>query len=163
MEKLRPTVPAMRRNMIWKNWLAAAIILAAVPAAAQSARPALLNPNTATEAELVSMPHMNPQIAKTVVAKRPFAAPKDLDAALAASLNETQRQQLYTRMFVPLNLNTATPQDIMLIPGMSRRMMAEFREYRPYRSMGQFRHEIGKYVSKDEVARLERFVFVPGK
>ena len=41
-------------------------------------------------------------------------------------------------MFVPLYLNTATAEDIMLIPGMSRRMKAEFREYRPYRSMGQF-------------------------
>ncbi|OAI43611.1 hypothetical protein AYO42_01335 [Rhizomicrobium sp. SCGC AG-212-E05] len=149
--------------MVWKNWLAAAILLVSVPAVAQSARPALLNPNTATEAELVSMPHLNPQLAQALLARRPFAAPRDLDAALAASLNETQRQQLYTRMFVPLNLNTATAEDIMLIPGMSRRMMAEFREYRPYRSMGQFRHEIGKYVSKDEVARLERFVYVPGK
>lgn len=149
--------------MAWKNWLVAAVLLASVPAMAQNARPALLNPNTASEAELVSMPHLNAQIAQGLIAKRPFAAPKDLDAALAASLNETQRQQLYTRMFVPLNLNTATPDDIMLIPGMSRRMMAEFREYRPYRSMGQFRHEIGKYVSKDEVARLERFVFIPGK
>lgn len=149
--------------MIWKNWLVAAILLASVPAVAQSARPALLNPNTATEAQLVSMPHLNPQIAQAIIAKRPFAAPKDLDAALAGSLTETQRQQLYTRMFVPLNLNTASADDIMLIPGMSRRMMGEFREYRPYRSMGQFRYEIGKYVNKDEVARLERFVFVPGK
>jgi DNA uptake protein ComE-like DNA-binding protein len=124
--------------MVWKNWLAAAILLASVPAAAQSARPALLNPNTATQAELVSMPHLNPQLAQTLLARRLFAAPKDLDAALAASLNETERQQLYTRMFVPLYLNTATAEDIMLSPGMSRRMKAEFREYRPYRSMGQF-------------------------
>jgi len=109
--------------MVWKNWLAAAILLASVPAAAQS---------------LVSMPHLNPQLAQTLLARRLFAAPKDLDAALAASLNETERQQLYTRMFVPLYLNTATAEDIMLIPGMSRRMKAEFREYRPYRSMGQF-------------------------
>ena len=149
--------------MIWKNWLIAAILFASVPAVAQSARPALLNPNTATEAQLVSMPHLNAQIAQAIIAKRPFAAPKDLDSVMAASLNETQRQQLYTRMFVPLNLNTATPDDIMLIPGMSRRMMGEFREYRPSRSMGQFRYEIGKYVGKDEVARLEGFVVVPGK
>ena len=130
---------------------------------AQNARPALLNPNTATEAEIASMPHITPQIAQGLVAKRPFASPTALDAALSGSLNETQRQQLYTRMFVPLNLNSASADDIMLIPGMSRRMMGEFREYRPYRSMGQFRHEIGKYVNKDEVARLERFVFIPGK
>lgn len=149
--------------MIWKNWLAAALLFTSLPAVAQNARPALLNPNTASEAEIASMPHVTPQIAQGLVAKRPFASPTALDAALAPSLNETQRQQLYTRLFVPLNLNTASAEDIMLIPGMSRRMMGEFREYRPYRSMGQFRHEIGKYVNKEEVARLERFVFVPGK
>ncbi|MEY4965437.1 MAG: Photosystem 12 kDa extrinsic protein [Pseudomonadota bacterium] len=148
--------------MFWKNWIAAAVLLVAVPAAAQ-VRPALLNPNTATEAQLGSMPHFNAPLAQAVIAKRPFAAPTDLDKVLAGSLNETQRQQLYTRLFVPLNLNTATADDIMLIPGMSRRMMGEFREYRPYRSIGQFRHEIGKYVNKDEVARLERYGFVPEK
>lgn len=149
--------------MTWKNWLVAAVLLASVPAVAQNARPALLNPNTATEAEITSMPHITPQIAQALVAKRPFASPTALDAALAGSLSEAQRQQLYTRMFVPLNLNASSAEDIMLIPGMSRRMMGEFREYRPYRSMGQFRHEIGKYVNKEEVARLERFVFIPGK
>lgn len=145
-------------------WLLAVLMLAAIPAGAQvTPRPALLDPNMATEAQLISMPHLSAQIAQAIIARRPFAAPRDLDAVLAAGLNETQRQQLYTRLFVPLNLNTATADDIMLIPGMSRRMMAEFREYRPYRSMAQFRYEIGKYVSKDEVARLERFVFVPQK
>jgi DNA uptake protein ComE-like DNA-binding protein len=148
--------------MFWKNWIAAAVLLVAVPAAAQ-VRPALLNPNTATEAQLVSMPHLNAQIAQAVIAKRPFAAPTDLDKVLAGSLNETQRQQLYTRLFVPLNLNTATMPDIMLIPGMSARMADEFREYKPYKSIGQFRYEIGKYVSKIEVARLEQYVFVPAR
>jgi hypothetical protein len=37
-------------------------------------------------------------------------------------------------------------------------MLREFKEYRPYKSMEQFRREIGKYVSKQEVARLERYV-----
>ena len=148
--------------MFWKNWICAAVLLVAVPAAAQ-VRPGLLNPNKATEAQLDLMPHFNALLAQAVIAKRPFAAPTDMDKVLVGSLNETQRQQLYTRLFVPLNLNTATADDIMHTPGMSRRMMGEFREYRPYRSIGQFRHEIGKYVNKDEVARLERYVFVPEK
>jgi hypothetical protein len=37
-------------------------------------------------------------------------------------------------------------------------MLHEFKEYRPYKSMEQFRKEIGKYVSAREVARLERYV-----
>jgi len=36
--------------------------------------------------------------------------------------------------------------------------LREFREYRPYQTIGQFGKEIGKYVDKKEVARLERYV-----
>ena len=37
-------------------------------------------------------------------------------------------------------------------------MLHEFKEYRPYRAIEQFRREIGKYVDEQEVARLERYV-----
>ena len=40
-------------------------------------------------------------------------------------------------------------------------MLHEFKEYRPYKSIEQFRREIGKYVDDDELARLEGYVFVP--
>lgn len=40
-------------------------------------------------------------------------------------------------------------------------MVHEFEEYRPYRSILQFRKEIGKYVSQDQVAEYEKHVFVP--
>jgi hypothetical protein len=39
-------------------------------------------------------------------------------------------------------------------------MLREFKEYRPYTSMDQFRREIGKYVDKAEVARLEQYVYI---
>jgi hypothetical protein len=39
-------------------------------------------------------------------------------------------------------------------------MLREFKEYRPYKNIEQFRREIGKYVDKKEVARLERYVAV---
>jgi hypothetical protein len=37
-------------------------------------------------------------------------------------------------------------------------MLREFKEYRPYKNIEQFRKEIGKYVNAKEVARLERYV-----
>jgi hypothetical protein len=39
-------------------------------------------------------------------------------------------------------------------------MLREFKEYRPYRSIEQFRREIGKYVNENEVARFERYVTI---
>ncbi len=40
-------------------------------------------------------------------------------------------------------------------------MVREFMEYRPYRSILQFRREIGKYVSQEQVTEYEKYVFVP--
>jgi len=64
-------------------------------------------------------------------------------------------------LFAQINLNAATNEEILLIPGVGNRMLREFREYRPYRNIAQFRKEIGKYVDLKEVARLEQYVFVP--
>jgi DNA uptake protein ComE-like DNA-binding protein len=133
----------------------------ALPAMAQA--PTLINANTATEAQIASVPGLAP-IAAQIVAKRPYASPTALDVALGeGKIPADTRKLLYQRIWVPMNLNTATVPDMMLIPGMTMRMTNEFREYRPYRSIGQFRYEIGKYVSKQEVARLEAYVFVPPK
>ena len=51
-----------------------------------------------------------------------------------------------------VNLNTATRDEFGEIPGVGRRMAREFMEYRPYVSIRQFRREIGKYVSDEQVA-----------
>jgi radical SAM superfamily enzyme with C-terminal helix-hairpin-helix motif len=40
-------------------------------------------------------------------------------------------------------------------------MVRAFFEYRPYVSIQQFRREIGKYVSADQVAEYEKYVYVP--
>ncbi|HMF88498.1 MAG TPA: hypothetical protein VK575_10505, partial [Gemmatimonadaceae bacterium] len=61
---------------------------------------------------------------------------------------------------VPVNLNTASDADILSIPGVGQRMLHEFKEYRPYRNIEQFRREIGKYVDKAEVARLEQYIVI---
>jgi DNA uptake protein ComE-like DNA-binding protein len=61
---------------------------------------------------------------------------------------------------VPMNINTATDAQILAIPGVGPRMLREFKEYRPYTSIEQFRREIGKYVDKAEVARLEQYIVI---
>jgi DNA uptake protein ComE-like DNA-binding protein len=117
----------------------------------------VLNANTALESELLPLPHITPSLVKAIVERRPFKSVRDLDAVLQ-TLSRQQRTELYSQLFVPINLNTATDADILTIPGLGQRMLREFKEYRPYKSMDQFRREIGKYVSRQEVARLERYV-----
>lgn len=60
-----------------------------------------------------------------------------------------------------LNLNTASENDFLTIPGMTKRMVHEFEEYRPYQSIQQFRREMGKYVSPAVIADYEKYAYVP--
>ena len=121
----------------------------------------LVNPDLASEKELLSLPHMNAAIVKSIIEQRPFLQMADLNTLLAKSLSKEQLAELYAKMFVQINLNTASPEEILMIPGVGNRMLREFREYRPYKTMAQFRKEIGKYVDVKEMARLEQYVFVP--
>lgn len=60
-----------------------------------------------------------------------------------------------------LDLNTASAEALGTIPGMTKRMVREFREYRPYVSIQQFRKELGKYVSAGQIAKWEPHIYVP--
>jgi DNA uptake protein ComE-like DNA-binding protein len=136
---------------------------AQVPKDAQVGKPVTItDANLITEADLAKLPHMTPALAKAVAAKRPLKTAKDLDNALS-SLTKEQRTELYAKLFVPINLNTATDDEILLIPGVGTRMLREFKEYRPYTALAQFHREIGKYVDNTELARLEQYVYVPPK
>src|SRR5688572_26255858 len=120
----------------------------------------LLDANTVAEKELAGLPHLTPELAKEIVAQRPFPSITNLNALLTKRLKPEQLTELYRKAFVHVNLNTATREELLLIPGLGKRMAHEFKEYRPYKSMEQFRKEIGKYVNQKELARLERFVTV---
>lgn len=131
-------------------------------AAQQPAGPAggLIDPDQATREQLLGLPGLDAALADSLLAARPFTDMREVDRVLAARLSETQRDSIYTRLWKPIDLNTASDEEILLIPGVGQRLEHEFKEYRPYRGIEQFRREIGKYVDAAEVARLERYVTV---
>jgi DNA uptake protein ComE-like DNA-binding protein len=140
------------------------LALAATPLGAQVGKnQSLADPNVADRATLRSLPHVTDALADAIIGARPFTSAAALDAVVAKTLGAAERAALYARLFRQINLNTASREEIMLIPGMTSRMAHEFEEYRPYTSLEQFRREIGKYVDATEVARLEQYVFVPLK
>lgn len=138
------------------------VILAAAGLQGQAGRRGeVLDANTVTEKDLLSVPGITPALAKAIVGRRPFLTMTEFDGLLGASLSREQRADVYRRVFVQINLNTASDAEILMIPGLGNRMLEEFKEYRPYKALSQFRREIGKYVDDKEVSRLEQYVFVP--
>jgi DNA uptake protein ComE-like DNA-binding protein len=131
--------------------------LAPAPAAAPAG--GMMDPNAANAGDLATIPGVTAEIASAIVAGRPYTSNTALEAKLAG-LTEQQRDSVYARLWTPIDLNSATDAEILLIPGVGSRMLREFKEYRPYTSMDQWRREIGKYVDDAELARLERFVTI---
>ncbi len=119
----------------------------------------MLDPNSATKEQLVALPGMNAAAADALIAGRPYADMTAVDKALASHV--TDRKAVYARLWKPIDLNKATKEEMKLIPGVGDKMAREFNEYRPWTSVDQFRREIGKYVDKAEVARLEQYVSIP--
>jgi DNA uptake protein ComE-like DNA-binding protein len=151
----------MNRLKLFAATAAVALLVPAVADAQAGRRGDVLDANTASEKQLLSVPGVTPALARGILARRPFLTMSDFDALLGESLSREQRAETYRRVFVQINLNAATDAEILLIPGMGTRMLGEFEEYRPYKALVQFRREIGKYVDDKELARLEQYVFVP--
>ena len=119
-----------------------------------------VNLNAATDAEILLIPGVGPNLLREFKEYRPFASLAVFRREFAKYVNATEVARLEQYVFLPIKLNTATDADILTIPGLGARMLREFKEYRPYAAIDVFRREMGKYVSKEEVARLERFVTV---
>jgi DNA uptake protein ComE-like DNA-binding protein len=140
-------------------WLA----VTAAPLRAQVGKSqGVVDANAVSESDLATMPGMTPAIAKSLVARRPFASIIELNTfLLGQGLTQEQANAFYGKAFVAINLNTATSEEILLVPGAGRRMTHEFAEYRPWKTYAQFDKEIGKYVGPEATARLAQYTFIP--
>ena len=117
-----------------------------------------INLNTAPREEILLIPGVGNRMLHEFEEYRPYRALAQFHREIGKYVDDKELARLEGYVFVPINLNTASDADILTIPGVGNRMLHEFKEYRPYTNMAQFRREIGKYVNEKEVARLERYV-----
>lgn len=119
-----------------------------------------MNLNTTAEADFKMIPGVGDRMAHEFEEYRPYTSILQFRREIGKYVDEEEVARYEMYVFVPIELNTATEEDIKALPGVGDRMAHEFVEYRPYSSMEQFRKEIGKYVDDKELARLERFVYL---
>jgi DNA uptake protein ComE-like DNA-binding protein len=119
-----------------------------------------INLNSASREEILLIPGVGNRMLREFLEYRPYAALAVFHREIDKYVDDTELARLEQYVFVPLDLNKASDADLLTIPGLGNRMLREFKEYRPYDGIERFRREIGKYVSKEEVARLERYVTI---
>lgn len=118
------------------------------------------NLNTTAEADFKMIPGVGDRMAHEFEEYRPYTSIKQFRKEIGKYVDENEVARYENYVFVPVELNSASEEDIKALPGVGDRMAHEFDEYRPYSNMEQFRKEIGKYVDDNELKRLERFVYL---
>jgi DNA uptake protein ComE-like DNA-binding protein len=119
-----------------------------------------INLNTATREEILLVPNAGNRMVREFAEYRPWKSWAQFDKEIGKYVGADATAKLAQYCFIPVNLNTATDEDILSIPGAGPRMVREFKEYRPWKSWGQFDKEIGKYVGQKETDRLKRYVVI---
>jgi DNA uptake protein ComE-like DNA-binding protein len=119
-----------------------------------------VNLNTGTREEILLIPGAGNRMAREFDEYRPWRNWAHFDKEIGKYVPQTEVDRLKQYVFIPINLNTATDDVFLTIPGVGARMVREFKEYRPWTSQAQFQKEIGKYVDQKEVARLWRYVVI---
>ena len=122
----------------------------------------LLDPNTATQEQLSAIAGLSADQVQAILDGRPFATASELHAAIGENMSKAEMFDVYSTVFVKVNLNSGDSEDFKLVPTTLApdHIAREFVEYRPYGDLGDFSPEMRKYVSEKEVAFLERFVII---
>ena len=117
-----------------------------------------MNLNKVSEKSLLLIPNLGPKMAHEIEEYRPYVSFKQFRKEIGKYVSKKEVARLEQYFFIPINLNKATDEQILSIPGVGKKLLHEFKEYRPYKSIKQFSKEIGKYVNQNEIKRLERYV-----
>jgi DNA uptake protein ComE-like DNA-binding protein len=152
----------IQRAIFMQRAIFAILAMLALTIAPAHAQTGLIDLNKAAESQLSTLPNMTPAVVKSVIEKRPFKTIVEFNRFLLdQKLTQDQAREFYRRAFVPINLNTGTREEFLLIPGVGSRMSAELMEYRPWKTWPQFDKEIGKYVGQPETDRIKQYVILP--
>lgn len=122
----------------------------------------LLDPNTASADQLQAVEGISAEDVQAIIDGRPYTTPTELHEVIGQGMTEEEHFSIYGAVFVKVNLNKSDTADFELVPStlVGRKLAREFEEYRPYKTMNDFSREMGKYVSEEEVAFLQRYVTI---
>ena len=118
------------------------------------------NLNTTEEKDFKMIPGVGDKMAHEFEEYRPYTSILQFKREIGKYVDKNEVSRYLDYVFVPIELNSSTEDDIKALPGVGDSMSHEFIEYRPYKNLVQFRKEIGKYVDENELKRLERFVYL---
>ncbi len=118
----------------------------------------VLNVNTATSKRLSHVSGMTTEIEKLIKDLRPFLDIVEFDDELEAlGVKSKVRSSLYQHLFVLVDVNNSSFEELVLIPNVSRRNAFAIVEARPYASQEVFLNQLEKSFKKDRAKDVARY------
>ena len=89
---------------------------AAAPAETAAETEGFLDPNNTDREALLAVPGVDEMLADALAAGRPYADMTQVDAVVGDRLSDEQKDALYARVWMPLDLNSASEAEILPDP-----------------------------------------------
>ena len=152
----------LNRFAIVSAFTLSALIVAGPASAQLGKQQGLVEPNVAADSTMAALPHLNASIAQALKEARPILSAVALDSILSSKgLSKAQRNELYAKAFVHVDLNRGTDAELMLIPGVDGKKLMTIKAGRPWTSFDEFQNVMSKATNATEAKRLEQYVFIP--
>lgn len=88
----------------------------------------MANPNLAKKSEPTALPGVTTTIAEQIIKARPISSNVEIDKITGDALSDKEKESLRAKLFLPINLNTASNDELGLFPRISLKMKHEFEE-----------------------------------
>ena len=117
-----------------------------------------LNLHTATREEILLVPGAGTRMAREFPEYRPWKTWAQFDREISKYVGQEATDKLKQYVFIPMNANTATDEDLMTIPGMTAATVARLKQGRPYATKEAFEQAMARGSDAKEAARISRFL-----
>ena len=106
------------------------------------------------------IPGMGNRMVREFLEYRPYTAIAQFRKEIGKYVDDKEVARLEQYVFVPINVNSASDETLLSIPGLTPAALDALKERRPYKTIQEFRAEISKSVNPKELGRLERYLTV---
>jgi DNA uptake protein ComE-like DNA-binding protein len=113
--------------------------------------------NTTTDEEWRLVPGIGAHMLMDFKTNRPFGSLASFRQEIGKYLPPKDAALVTQYVFVPLDANAASDDDLRTIPGLSPKALAAIKRHRPYHDLAAVSKAIRKTTSAKEAARLSRF------
>lgn len=128
----------------------AANTIAAARDMARSVHQPKLNLNTASSAQLATLPDVGKKMVHEFEEYRPFASIRQFRKKIGKYVDETQLAAYEKYVYVPIDVNESDAETLAQIPGVTESVARKLKEKRPYSTNASFLMELAKHVSDPE-------------